>query len=789
MIQYNKKPIVNGIINGELIKNITDNNKTKLLENNNIYIKDFYDKNGEFVQFRVAQFLNITNDNNIKNYLLLFLRNKPEDILTYISTIEVNKDFKLSRAQQLINGLGNRGINTIESYYDNISNFEKVIQFNYKQLTNSNFNITSDISFILGEVGFNKILFKETPEKLFVTIHNEKTSELGSRQENLIIFQNFEEKEYKCFTFEGITYYFYSNSGNYYVIEANKYTGEQLIQFNNSNIGYFYINDNKFEVTLGEDNSSFELYTKSYFLCMLDVEKQGHTWSILSLPYESNGNIEFFICIFLKDSNVILDSKKFQYELDFIDKNNNIINYEDKTFDLYDYTSNASLVLRDGDFSYPEAIPWSFPMKEYNQSLDEPINFPLNIMNSKYNKYIAYDDFDYSIGKEWFNCTNNNQLITENNNLIKLGTGVIDIDKTKNAKLIKSIIEENNYIYYKIEPNTNSNGDIIIKSRNKITISILNNTNSNYIYLRCKSELKDFIDIFSKGFKVEEINKEDIVLSESNKTNLSKDFAFTPCEGNVYINQNKLVSLYSKIEEKDFFKGNNIIEHNIVPSGQNGGFIGIACYLFGEKISNNNQWLDSNLFTVKEINIVNIDNNIYEIEDNKLINIENKIEIPFNETKSYRFSNQLTEDGEPICWEYKDYPEVHKYIKGYDDNGKLISDYPNTIFSPSDNRYNFSIKNPDPNAGDYYIEYDQDDKIKLIGKKENIYNKEHIINFIDFDTINKCIKKAKVNGVEITSVRTFIVPLTIKINNVVYSISQDDEQNYIFEEVYRINEL
>lgn len=824
MIQYNKKSVSNGIFNGEIIKNITDNNNSKLLEYNNIYIKDFYDEKGEFVQFRVAQILDTKNINNIKNYLLLFLRNKERDNLTYIGTIEVDKDFKLSRAQQLVNGLGNRGINTIESYYENISNFEKVIHFSYKQLTNSNFNTTSDISFILGDDGFNKITSKE--DKLLLHIQNDKTSELGDKVDNYIIFgdnrrfpnnpeipDNPSDIERKCFTFEGNTYYIYktkndsANRYNYYVIEAGKYVGEQFIQFekdfidkngdptltpNEGDKGYFYINDNKFEITVNEDPNLFYLSTKSYFLCMLNVKKQNHTWSILSLPYENNNNIEFFICIFLKDSDALLNSDKFQYELDFVDKDE-ISDYEDKTFDLYDYNSNAALILRDGDFVYPELYSWTFPARDYNTSLDEVVNYPLNIMNSKYNEFISYSDFDYTInGLDWFDCHNNNQTILKDGVQVKIETGVIDVEGSKKATF-NPLEDKGNYIYYKLTPELSNCGDIVIKGRNKLTISILNNPNNDCIFLRFNQKLEEYIDILSTAFKVEKTKE--LTPIQNDKVSSSK-FLFTPCENNFYLDSNNKIKIYSKIDEESIINKNNVVKDNIAPSGKYGGFIGIACYLFGQKISNNNQWLDSSLFTVKEINIINIENNIYEIENNKLIDIETKKEYPFLGEEKFYFSNKLDDKDNPICWRLKDEPNIYKYIKVNGTTLEVAEDYKKPKEPPENwkemviignDGYNFTIQNADTDNGEYFIYYNSDNTINTISKKDkNLYNEENISKFVNFDKTNKVITSVKFDGVNTITGRIFSFANSIILNNKRYLITQDDEGNYKFEGGFKI---
>lgn len=252
----------------------------------------------QFVQLRTIQILkNNADTNEIANKMLLFYRAAAEEKLTYIGTLNLQRDFSLNSAQDLINTIEDG--QTLLDLDSDLQDFSGVLYNRYTNLLGNEQDINLEIS--------NKVckgLTKRYKEK------------------NII----------------------FDVEGNNYKIEAtNKLTcsnGKSVdLNFIN-NEARPIINNIQFKITKPSTNNieTVEIVNKN-FLSFTDVKSPdgNDTWSYLFIPYTSPNSeqVELFFCCFLKSTKLVKKVDNFEHSIVF--NNNKENDYKD--YDLYNYNN------------------------------------------------------------------------------------------------------------------------------------------------------------------------------------------------------------------------------------------------------------------------------------------------------------------------------------------------------------------------------------------------------------------------------------------------------------------
>lgn len=268
-----------------------------------VITKDFLsDKNtskdNQFIQLRTIQILkNNADTNEIANKMLLFYRAAAEEKLTYIGTLNLQRDFSLNNAQDLVNTIEDG--QTLLDLDSDLQDFSGVLYNRYTNLLGNEQDINLEIS--------NKVCKGLTK----------------SYKEKNIIFDV---------------------EGNNYKIEAtNKLTcsnGKSVnLNFIN-NEAYPIINNIQFKITKPSTNNieTVEIINKN-FLSFTDVKSPdgNDTWSYLFIPYTSPNSeqVELFFCCFLKSTKLVKKVDNFEHSIVF----NNDKENDYKDYDLYNYNN------------------------------------------------------------------------------------------------------------------------------------------------------------------------------------------------------------------------------------------------------------------------------------------------------------------------------------------------------------------------------------------------------------------------------------------------------------------
>lgn len=299
------------------------NKKIQFLESSydsevEVITKDFLsDKNtskdNQFVQLRTIQILkNNADTNEIANKMLLFYRATAEEKLIYIGTLNLQRDFSLNSAQDLINTIEDG--QTLLDLDSDLQDFSGVLYNRYTNLLGNEQDINLEIS--------NKVCNGLTEK------YDKKNIIFDVEGNNYKIFfdQDVMEDEKKV-----VKYFIISSNGN-------------KVDFSfkdTETIAKPIINNIQFQIE--RDKSTGIINTVNIvnkkFLSFTDVKSPdgNDTWSYLFIPYTSPNSeqVELFFCCFLKSTKLVKKVDNFEHSIVF--NNNKENDYKD--YDLYNYNN------------------------------------------------------------------------------------------------------------------------------------------------------------------------------------------------------------------------------------------------------------------------------------------------------------------------------------------------------------------------------------------------------------------------------------------------------------------
>ena len=387
-----------------------------------VITKDFLsDKNtskdNQFVQLRTIQILkNNADANEIANKILLFYRAAAEEKLTYIGTLNLQRDFSLNSAQDLVNTIEDG--QTLLDLDSDLQDFSGVLYNRYTNLLGNEQDINLEIS--------NKVC-----EGIKESCADKNT----------------------IFDVEG---------NNYRIEAANKIicsNGKNVELTFNGNEAYPIINNIQFKITKAPEGNinSVEVFKKK-FLSFTDVKSPdgNDTWSYLFIPYTSPNSeqVELFFCCFLKSTKLVKKVDNFEHSIIF----NNDKENDYKDYDLYNYnnytpsfftvsksekalslTKNTDNYFQDSAVINGGELSWDIHqnnmttnINEIYISLDGSNFYPLNNLEfyNKDNKLIATSLPRQVNLHAWLNIFNNKEdfKVKEKNKLTYL-TSISDLKK------------------------------------------------------------------------------------------------------------------------------------------------------------------------------------------------------------------------------------------------------------------------------------------------------------------------------------------------------------------------
>ncbi len=252
----------------------------------------------QFIQLRTIQILkNNADANEIANKMLLFYRATAEEKLTYIGTLNLQRDFSLNNAQDLVNTIEDG--QTLLDLDSDLQDFSGVLYNRYTNLLGNEQDINLEIS--------NKVCNGLT--------------------------ESYKEKNIM-----------FDVEGNNYKVEATN----KLICSNGKSVDLNFINNeaspiiNNIQFKITKDSTgnieTVDIINKK-FLSFTDVKSPdgNDTWSYLFIPYASPNSeqVELFFCCFLKSTKLVKKVDNFEHSIVF---NNNKEN-DDKDYDLYNYNN------------------------------------------------------------------------------------------------------------------------------------------------------------------------------------------------------------------------------------------------------------------------------------------------------------------------------------------------------------------------------------------------------------------------------------------------------------------
>lgn len=429
-----------------------------------VITKDFLsDKNtskdNQFVQLRTIQILkNNADTNEIANKMLLFYRATAEEKLTYIGTLNLQRDFSLNNAQDLINTIEDG--QTLLDLDSDLQDFSGVLYNRYTNLLGNEQDINLEIS--------NKVCNGLT--------------------------ENYNKKNV-IFDVEGNNYKILFDQE---VIEDNKKVAKYFIISSNGNKVDFSFKDTETIATLIINNIQFQIkrdksteiintidIINKKFLSFTDVKSPdgNDTWSYLFIPYTSPNSeqVELFFCCFLKSTKLVKKVDNFEHSIVF--NNNKENDYKD--YDLYNYnnytpsfftvsksekalslTKNTDNYFQDSAVINGGELSWDIHqnnmttnINEIYISLDGSNFYPLNNLEfyNKDNELIATSLPRQVNLHAWLNIFNNKEdfKVKEKNKLTYL-TSINDLKKDDyeffSANTGNSLIKDNSII---VEPTQN----------------------------------------------------------------------------------------------------------------------------------------------------------------------------------------------------------------------------------------------------------------------------------------------------------------------------------------------
>jgi hypothetical protein len=230
------------------------------------------------------------------------------------------------------------------------------------------------------------------------------------------------------------------------------------------------------------------------------IEEQQDIWSILYVPYLSNDQLEVFTCAILKHTNSKID-KEFNPTF-FVGLNNNSNNYNNiySVYDI-DLDSDYFFAARAEQAAQPQIVNFvdinsqiylnnSYGLLgpdglEYENSGINLDTWPIN--NKELNETLKIENCYFSLdGETWYNIpyevtyreSDDDVLDSTHQNERTIIKNWIDLADL-NSRAAASLPETDEFVQYKIEDiagsGFNNNGNILIESRNTLSIPIVNN--------------------------------------------------------------------------------------------------------------------------------------------------------------------------------------------------------------------------------------------------------------------------------------------------------------------------
>lgn len=481
-IYYKNSPIEYILRNGQVFTTLQYED---FLYNTNTFskaiVKDFLDSTGSYVQLRAIQIMPYDEFGIYKedgNKLVLFAQTKEQisegkyptkDNFGYIGTINVDKNFKIDTVQRIVDELG-QYYDTLGEYFGDL--YDNSYYFTYDDFSGNGYKNTV---YFGGKGKHNKIKKVNSP---------------------LAPIQATEEINKKDTVINGKNYYFYKKIEE----EQVKYYLEPIDNINNvktltAGSGTLYLDEASFSYEI--NNDILTLTPLNFQLQLTDVcvkgkdinEDNTDTWSLLYIPYLANEQIEVFVCALLKSTNTKINPTIVPNITLSMQNNGNTIlelyNSNKQSNFFISSRAGGSTILNNYNFLELDA-PQSLQSPQENDEIDLT-SWPLE--NKKYNEVLLYENCYYSLnGSDWIPVK---RKITNSEGKI-VGYNInIDLESNETTNLPAS----DNFVIYRItDKNTgliSNNGDIIINSKNKLTIPVINNFFINVrscFYLRIYKE-------------------------------------------------------------------------------------------------------------------------------------------------------------------------------------------------------------------------------------------------------------------------------------------------------------
>lgn len=532
-----------------------------------VITKDFLsDKNtskdNQFVQLRTIQILkNNADANEIANKMLLFYRATAEEKLTYIGTLNLQRDFSLNSAQDLINTIEDG--QTLLDLDSDLQDFSGVLYNRYTNLLGNEQDINLEIS--------NKVCNGLTKSY---------------------------DKKNAIFDVEG---------NNYKIEAANRIicsNGKNVELTFNGNETYPIINNIQFKITKAPEGTinSIEVFKKK-FLSFTDVKSPdgNDTWSYLFIPYISPNSeqVELFFCCFLKSTKLVKKVDNFEHSIIF----NNDKENDYKDYDLYNYnnytpsfftvsksekalslTKNTDNYFQDSAVINGGELSWDIHqnnmttnINEIYISLDGSNFYPLNNLEfyNKGNKLIATSLPRQVNLHAWLNIFNNKEdfKVKEKNKLTYL-TSISDLKKD-NYEFF-SINTENSLIKEKsITIESTKNFELLFnynlltdkdfyfgKEGSKYYIKENNNKITEVVFEDKEEKIIDFKDKEGLNYKLK-INKKEFTRDNQNYSKYtisnSKSPIYSDTTGDIlFASKNVTTCAVTNVPKNYFNQGNSV---------------------------------------------------------------------------------------------------------------------------------------------------------------------------------------------------------------------------------------
>ena len=615
-----------------------------------IITKDFYSADDNpYIQLRVIQVIPLTTDLEQdltrSNLLLLFINNRKNEIdsFVYIGQVTVDRDFKLSTMQDLIDQVA------LEDFIE--EEYQEILKISYGKFWKDK-NSEKRREFTLGkgsalQIVNQPIIFSKTFEK------SEGGFDLFQSGEPI-----YEYGSPYIWTIDGENYFVYGKIEN----DIRKYYMYSLV-----NAEIIYELEDQTELPLGDRNYfveiyenldesddelvsvSFSLTVKNKNLCFQDYEIKDineqvlDTWSILYVPYINNEQIEVCIVAILKSTNRQIDNDAIPTFTMSINSNKLEL-YDIKSDSNYFVAANSNLtkpLTLENFRNLDSTISLNTPELIGNNTDDITENEKNYLTWPFYNEYssiIKYDDlyWGYFKNNKWYWYTVKHEIKKENGDIFYRYN--LDLKECLNNDREPVEVgnfpgDHNNYNFYFLldKNNTNqienpkNNGDFILKAKNILKIGVINNTTQGSIMVVIPKTISNF-DFYSESFQL--VNNTLVVPIPENHTYSDKKFIFTPLKNSYYID--------SKNNIKQFSKDNiepTILKNQIMQPLDKTGFLAFGGYLHGQLPQLGANWTNSSDLTVEQLRYIEPNSTIEYIES------DNTYEISFNTLLLFTESN------------------------------------------------------------------------------------------------------------------------------------------------------